>query len=90
MASTWVVLSPETGFAGTGIGVEAGVKGSDDPPPPHPPLPPMRLGGPPPPDEVELVVIGQAEEEGVTVIVAVTEAVKENEDVEASQTTVTD
>src|SRR3989338_8436871 len=90
MASTCVMVSPDTGVIGIEIGVVAGVDaGVAKPPPPPPPEPPIRPTGPPPPEEVEEVVSGHVEEEGVTVMVAVTEAVKVNEEGEEPQVVVT-
>src|SRR3989338_269510 len=79
MASTCVMVSPDTGVIGIEIGVVAGVDAGVAKPPP----------GPPPQGEVEEVVSGHVGEEGVTVMVAVTEAVKVNEEVEESQVVVT-
>jgi len=88
MASTCVMVSPDTGVIGVEIGVVAGVDAGVAEPPPPPELP-IRPTGPPPPEEVELVVSGHVEEEGVTVTVAEIEAVKVNEEVEESQVVVT-
>ena len=88
IASTFVAVRPETGTSGVDAGVEGGAAGVTDPPPPPPP-PLISPAGPPPDEELlELDVTGHVEEEGVTVTVALTLAVKVNEDVEESQVVV--
>src|SRR3989338_6652808 len=80
MASTCVMVSPDTGVIGVEIGVVAGVDAGVAEPPPPPP--PPRGGG-------KGVGGGHGGEGGVRVIVGVTGGEKENEEVEELQVVVT-